>query len=413
MGKRNSNNVKSLSDLILRTAKEDLMANAEILGFNQQGEMEKMKTYEMRKYLAMQVLANPLQVLNHLSYEDLMLFQQFVDAGPGMSVVYVSNGAVPPCVMLDLIDSHHDIKEGKVFYTMTDDLREAVSPLIDKVFDEFENKFRFYIESLVIGALNIYGCLTERQLKSLLKEYLDLEDDGTGTLEFIYPKSAAIQLCRFGFDDEFDEPIYASPFVFSIDEILASREEHPEIKDLKHFDKELVREAGGMPTPDIPNPKSREMERLLETKAGFTEQEAILTLFYIWQLMQHEENVTDTIQHLLDTDNRLLSVLPQLSDFMNHCPRWEFSGYCPNDLFRMSGGLSGKPHISMGPNMRKAGYKEEDLQRLLDDVWDNNYGDKDDNDAFMPHVGFLKVGRNDPCPCGSGKKYKNCCGRAN
>ena len=24
-----------------------------------------------------------------------------------------------------------------------------------------------------------------------------------------------------------------------------------------------------------------------------------------------------------------------------------------------------------------------------------------------------KVGRNDPCPCGSGKKYKHCCGRNN
>lgn len=24
-----------------------------------------------------------------------------------------------------------------------------------------------------------------------------------------------------------------------------------------------------------------------------------------------------------------------------------------------------------------------------------------------------KVGRNDPCPCGSGKKYKNCCGKNN
>lgn len=23
----------------------------------------------------------------------------------------------------------------------------------------------------------------------------------------------------------------------------------------------------------------------------------------------------------------------------------------------------------------------------------------------------VKVGRNDPCPCGSGKKYKRCCGR--
>jgi preprotein translocase subunit SecA len=24
-----------------------------------------------------------------------------------------------------------------------------------------------------------------------------------------------------------------------------------------------------------------------------------------------------------------------------------------------------------------------------------------------------KVGRNDPCPCGSGKKYKKCCGQKN
>jgi len=26
-------------------------------------------------------------------------------------------------------------------------------------------------------------------------------------------------------------------------------------------------------------------------------------------------------------------------------------------------------------------------------------------------TGGKKVGRNDPCPCGSGKKYKHCCGR--
>jgi protein translocase subunit secA len=26
-------------------------------------------------------------------------------------------------------------------------------------------------------------------------------------------------------------------------------------------------------------------------------------------------------------------------------------------------------------------------------------------------VKVKKIGRNDPCPCGSGKKYKNCCGR--
>ena len=29
----------------------------------------------------------------------------------------------------------------------------------------------------------------------------------------------------------------------------------------------------------------------------------------------------------------------------------------------------------------------------------------------LPPRALRKVGRNDPCPCGSGKKYKNCCGR--
>jgi hypothetical protein len=29
----------------------------------------------------------------------------------------------------------------------------------------------------------------------------------------------------------------------------------------------------------------------------------------------------------------------------------------------------------------------------------------------VPFVAPPKVGRNDPCPCGSGKKYKKCCGK--
>ena len=30
---------------------------------------------------------------------------------------------------------------------------------------------------------------------------------------------------------------------------------------------------------------------------------------------------------------------------------------------------------------------------------------------YKTHVGEKKIGRNDPCPCMSGKKYKKCCGR--
>lgn len=34
-----------------------------------------------------------------------------------------------------------------------------------------------------------------------------------------------------------------------------------------------------------------------------------------------------------------------------------------------------------------------------------------DAPGAQPKVKRVKIGRNDPCPCGSGKKYKNCCGR--
>ena len=32
-----------------------------------------------------------------------------------------------------------------------------------------------------------------------------------------------------------------------------------------------------------------------------------------------------------------------------------------------------------------------------------------DSDVALPILPGLKIGRNDPCPCGSGKKYKKCC----
>ena len=43
-------------------------------------------------------------------------------------------------------------------------------------------------------------------------------------------------------------------------------------------------------------------------------------------------------------------------------------------------------------------------------------GDENDFDDYKEEKPFVrespKIGRNDPCPCGSGKKYKKCCGRS-
>ena len=38
-------------------------------------------------------------------------------------------------------------------------------------------------------------------------------------------------------------------------------------------------------------------------------------------------------------------------------------------------------------------------------------GGGEDTPKRKPVKAEKKIGRNDPCPCGSGKKYKNCCGK--
>jgi len=57
-----------------------------------------------------------------------------------------------------------------------------------------------------------------------------------------------------------------------------------------------------------------------------------------------------------------------------------------------------------------------DHQDTFDDMAeydDEEYDEKEIpfylNEKSKPIVNHEKTGRNDPCPCGSGKKYKKCC----
>ncbi len=52
--------------------------------------------------------------------------------------------------------------------------------------------------------------------------------------------------------------------------------------------------------------------------------------------------------------------------------------------------------------------KNLNLCPLLND--EENIFEEEENSLALPAIQEKKVGRNDPCPCGSGKKYKKCCG---
>lgn len=50
-------------------------------------------------------------------------------------------------------------------------------------------------------------------------------------------------------------------------------------------------------------------------------------------------------------------------------------------------------------------------------IWDDIFSEEQRKELYLEQkksgtiVKGEKIGRNDPCPCGSGKKYKKCCGR--
>ena len=54
-----------------------------------------------------------------------------------------------------------------------------------------------------------------------------------------------------------------------------------------------------------------------------------------------------------------------------------------------------------------------DYMKYLDDEpYDDDFDEDDDEESDarsrLKVINIAKVGRNDPCPCGSGKKYKHC-----
>ncbi|MTV50521.1 nucleic acid-binding protein [Heliobacillus mobilis] len=75
---------------------------------------------------------------------------------------------------------------------------------------------------------------------------------------------------------------------------------------------------------------------------------------------------------IFKNEDQVNEVLQRVMALANNTRIWENNGHTPSEIFNMM----------ERPNLRP-----------------------------LPKSGkFNKIGRNDPCPCGSGKKYKKCCG---
>lgn len=99
-----------------------------------------------------------------------------------------------------------------------------------------------------------------------------------------------------------------------------------------------------------------------------------------------------------DTMEDLEQFLQSLMDFLNHNPIWYNKGHSPSELYKSVPPMGEKPRFARSKVESMPSKKEA----LVPDAG-----------KVLPFRSGTIIGRNDPCPCGSGKKYKNCCGRNN
>lgn len=106
---------------------------------------------------------------------------------------------------------------------------------------------------------------------------------------------------------------------------------------------------------------------------------------------QIEMSVPDILNDLtrlgveLPTEQEVGEAMDLIVNLANNTRLWSNKGHTPNEIFEQYERPYLQPLSNQGTGLKGA-------ERISD----------------SPRI---KIGRNDPCPCGSGKKYKKCCGR--
>ena len=133
----------------------------------------------------------------------------------------------------------------------------------------------------------------------------------------------------------------------------------------------------------------------------------------------------DALSKMLDRKN-ILMTKSQLEDFIklftdlsNNTRMPQNRGFTPLELSANRGGQKVINSISFGPNITAALKSGEvDIEEYRKGILMSELSEKVKMDMLRQlsqiegkNTTPKKVGRNDPCPCGSGKKYKKCCGK--
>ncbi len=136
----------------------------------------------------------------------------------------------------------------------------------------------------------------------------------------------------------------------------------------------------------------------------------------LWEGFSVGEDFQDLFQMILDeygeniSEKSLQELVYLLQEANNHTRLMIHRGHTPKEIMKQemrAGRFGGMPTIVPGSTNAANMLREasEELQKMSVTV------DFEANAVNVPGTTNKKVYPNDPCPCGSGKKFKKCCGK--
>lgn len=392
----------TLAELFDMETKPELLRTARHLNIKMKSTLRKAQMVEI---LTNTILQTPTKLLDRLPWCDVLRLQTMVHAEKHGVMIHKLAMQLDSLSLIGLTD-HLPVEDNlysgrEVIFP---DVVDALSPVIDEYVIANEKNKKYEREQLIIGLLNLYGVLTIQELEKLYFTFYPKEM----ILDLLEILSGSYLLTRLSGANFI---IFASPFLEDFESDLEDLAymNHFLIHKRKSirqatFTKEEVIAAG---ISEFPMPPKDVDEKVYNAfnKIRISKEESDLWISYMWMSSNGEKEVGDIIKLFLDdllncSMEELQSIVKVLIDLINNFPRWILKGNTSDEVHDKEERSKAKkqpPQLVMGPNMKKAGI--DISQKEFNDLW------KDSNVQFTS-----KAGRNDPCPCGSGKKYKHCCG---
>jgi len=260
---------------------------------------------------------------------------------------------------------------GKLWFVVPDEIKDGLTGLIENGFLD-ERRHRDRLNECAIAAVNLYGVISQ---EDFVKLFNDLNETKTSmdeiNLKLIpYLESGAGYYLWSGYivEENFKEDHFKGVLALLDDREGKEKYEPSKEEFLKYSDWDYYEQ-----TPQI-EAFRKKLSVLIDDEDTILD--IIDEIHYLiidgTKISRYMDvlNEADVIFSSMDEANETIQLMMEVG---NNTRLWSNYGHTPNELFQ----------------------KEKKYMRPL---------------PSMPFQ-FEEVGRNEPCPCGSGKKYKHCCGK--